>query len=52
MESRNTCDGLVHAARKTVEEAGEHANDEEKAAIDAAIATAISTANTLSLIHI
>jgi molecular chaperone DnaK len=40
VESRNTCDGLVHAARKTVEEAGEHANDEEKAAIDAAIAEA------------
>jgi molecular chaperone DnaK len=40
VDSRNTCDGLVHAARKTVEEAGEHANDEEKAAIDAAIAEA------------
>jgi len=38
--SRNTCDGLVHAARKTVEEAGEHASDEEKAAIEAAIAEA------------
>ncbi len=40
VESRNTCDGLVHAARKTVEEAGEHASDDEKAAIDAAIADA------------
>jgi molecular chaperone DnaK len=40
VDSRNACDGLVHAARKTVEEAGEHANDEEKAAIDAAIAEA------------
>ena len=40
VNSRNICDGLVHAARKTVEEAGEHANDEEKAAIDAAIAEA------------
>ena len=40
VDSRNTCDGLVHAARKTVEEAGEHANDEEKAAIEAAIAEA------------
>ena len=38
--SRNTCDGLVHAARKTLEEAGEHANDEEKAAIEAAISEA------------
>ena len=40
VDARNTCDGLVHAARKTVEEAGEHANDEEKAAIEAAIAEA------------
>ena len=40
VNSRNICDGLVHAARKTVEEAGEHANDEEKAAIDAAITEA------------
>ncbi len=31
---------MVHGARKTVEEAGEHANDEEKAAIDAAIGEA------------
>jgi len=38
--SRNTCDGLVHAARKTLEEAGEHATDEEKAAIEAAITEA------------
>jgi molecular chaperone DnaK len=38
--SRNTCDGMVHAARKTLEEAGEHATDEEKAAIEAAIAEA------------
>jgi molecular chaperone DnaK len=38
--SRNTCDGLVHAARKTVQEAGEHASDEEKAAIEAAISEA------------
>ncbi|MDG1945990.1 MAG: molecular chaperone DnaK [Halioglobus sp.] len=40
VESRNTCDGLVHAARKTLEEAGEHASDEEKAAIEAAISEA------------
>ena len=38
--ARNTCDGLVHAARKTLEEAAEHATDEEKAAIEAAIAQA------------
>jgi molecular chaperone DnaK len=37
---RNTCDGLVHAARKTIEEAGEHASDEEKAAIETAITEA------------
>ena len=35
--SRNTCDGLVHAAKKTLEEAGEHGTDEEKAAIETAI---------------
>jgi molecular chaperone DnaK len=40
VESRNTCDGLVHAAKKTAEEAGEHASDEEKAAIEAAISEA------------
>ena len=38
--ARNTCDGLIHAARKTTEEAGEHASDEEKAAIEAAISEA------------
>ena len=38
--SRNTLDGLVHAARKPLEEAGEHATDEEKAAIEAAITEA------------
>ncbi|EEB77272.1 chaperone protein DnaK [marine gamma proteobacterium HTCC2148] len=38
--ARNTCDGLIHAARKTVEEAGEHATDEEKAAIEAAVSEA------------
>ena len=35
--ARNTADGMVHAARKTLEEAGEHATDEERAAIEAAI---------------
>ncbi|EED30968.1 chaperone protein DnaK [gamma proteobacterium NOR5-3] len=38
--SRNTCDGLVHAAKKTLEEAGEHASDDEKAAIEAAVSEA------------
>jgi len=38
--SRNTCDGLVHAAKKTIEEAAEHATDEEKTAIEAAISEA------------
>jgi len=36
--ARNTADGMVHAARKTLEEAGEHTTDEERAAIEAAIA--------------
>ena len=35
--ARNTADGMVHAARKTLEEAGEHATDEERAVIEAAI---------------
>ncbi|MEM8563679.1 MAG: molecular chaperone DnaK [Pseudomonadota bacterium] len=38
--SRNTLDGLVHAARKTLEEGAEHATEEEKAAIEAAISEA------------
>jgi molecular chaperone DnaK len=38
--SRNSCEGLVHAARKTIEEAGEHASDDEKSAIEAAITEA------------
>jgi molecular chaperone DnaK len=38
--ARNTCDGLVHATRKTLEEAGDKATDEEKTAIEAAIAEA------------
>jgi molecular chaperone DnaK len=38
--SRNTCDGLVHAAKKTLAEGGEHASAEEKAAVEAAIAEA------------
>jgi molecular chaperone DnaK len=35
--ARNTADGMVHAARKTLEEAGEHATDDERSAIEAAI---------------
>lgn len=38
--ARNTCEGLVNAAKKTIEEAAEHASDEEKAAIEAAITEA------------
>ena len=36
--ARHTADGMVHAARKTLEEAGEHATDDERSAIEAAIA--------------
>ena len=35
--ARNTADGLAHAAQKTLEEAGDKATDDEKAAIEAAI---------------
>ena len=38
--ARNTCEGLVNAAKKTIEEAGEHASDEEKAAIETAVTEA------------
>ena len=38
--ARNSTDGLIHAARKTLEEGGEHATDDEKAAIEAAITEA------------
>jgi len=38
--ARNTCEGLMHASKKTLEEAGEHATDDEKAAIEAAISQA------------
>ncbi len=38
--ARNTCEGLMHATRKTLEEAGDKASDEEKAAIEAAVAEA------------
>ena len=36
--ARNTAEGLANATRKTVEEAGDKASDEEKAAIEAALA--------------
>ena len=36
--ARNSADGLLHAGKKTLEEAGDKATDEEKAAIEAAIA--------------
>lgn len=35
--ARNTADGLIHATRKTLEEAGDKASDEEKEAINNAI---------------
>ena len=38
--ARNTCEGLMHASKKTLEEAGEHATDDEKTAIEAAISEA------------
>ena len=41
--ARNTAEGMVHAARKTLEEAGEHATDDERAAIEAAIAESEET---------
>ena len=37
VQARNTADGLAHAAKKTLEEAGEKASDEEKVAIEAGI---------------
>jgi molecular chaperone DnaK len=38
VQARNTADGLAHAAKKTLEDAGDKASDEEKSAIEAAIA--------------
>mgnify|MGYP001394868291 CR=1 FL=1 len=35
--ARNTADGLIHATKKTLEEAGDKASDEEKEAINTAI---------------
>jgi len=37
VQARNAADGLAHAAKKTVEEAGDKATDEEKEAIEAAV---------------
>ena len=37
ISTRNTADGLIHATRKTLEEAGDKATDEEKEAINSAI---------------
>ena len=37
VQARNTADGLAHAARKTLDEAGDKATDEEKESIEAAI---------------
>ena len=38
--ARNTADGMINAAKKTLEEAGEHASDDERSAIEAAITAA------------
>ena len=35
--ARNTLEGLIHATKKTLEEAGDKATDEEKSAIEAAL---------------
>ncbi len=37
VHARNTADGLAHAAKKTLEEAGDKATDEEKSAIEAGV---------------
>jgi len=37
VQARNTADGLAHAVKKTLEEAGDKASDEEKSAIEDAI---------------
>ena len=37
ISARNTADGLVHATKKTLEEAGDKATDEEKESINAAV---------------
>lgn len=37
VQVRNTADGMIHATRKTLKDAGDKATDEEKAAIETAI---------------
>jgi len=37
VQVRNTADGMIHATKKTLEEAGDKATEEEKTAIEAAI---------------
>jgi molecular chaperone DnaK len=37
IQTRNTADGMVHSVKKTLEEAGDKATEEEKTAIEAAI---------------
>ncbi len=37
ISARNTADGMIHATRKTLEEAGDKATDQEKEAINSAI---------------
>jgi len=37
ISARNSADGMIHAAKKTLEEAGEHASDDERGDIEAAI---------------
>ena len=38
MVARNQADGIVHATRKTLQEAGDKVTDDEKSSIEAAIA--------------
>ena len=38
--ARNAADGMINAAKKTLEEAGEHATDDERSSIEAAIGEA------------
>jgi molecular chaperone DnaK len=40
VQARNTLEGLVHATRKTLEEAGDKATEEEKSAIESALTNA------------
>ena len=37
VQARNTADGMVHSSKKMIEEAGDKATDEEKAAVQTAI---------------